>query len=153
MKPIRNSAKAIIIRDGKLLAIELRDAGETWYILPGGGQDPGETLTEALSRECLEETGAAVKVGRLAYIREYIGRNHEFAGTDSETHTIDFMFSCAVPDGYDPAVGHLPDTGQIAVRWLPIQDLISYSLYPLSLRPILMDNDSDTTPVYLGDVN
>ena len=27
-KPIRNSAKAIITRDGKLLAIELRDAEE-----------------------------------------------------------------------------------------------------------------------------
>ena len=153
MNPIRNSAKAIIIREGKLLAIELRHAGETWYILPSGGQDPGETLTEALSRECLEEIGAAVDVGKLAYIGEYIGRKHEFADTDSDTHQLELVFSCTVPDDYDPTMGRLPDSGQVAVRWLPIDELLSYPLNPLSLRTILMDTDNDTTPVYLGDVN
>ena len=39
-RPIRNSAKALIIRDGKLAAVKLEDSDGVWYILPGGGQEP-----------------------------------------------------------------------------------------------------------------
>ena len=34
-REIRNSAKAVIIKDGKLLAIKISDGREEWYILPG----------------------------------------------------------------------------------------------------------------------
>ena len=153
MNPIRNSAKAIIIRSGKLLAIESRDTEGTWYLLPGGGQNPGETITEALIRECLEEIGTVVNPDRLVCIREYIGRNHEFASTDSDVHQIEFMFNCTIPDYYNPTAGHLPDPAQIAVRWLPINDLMNYRLYPLSLRSMLMESDAESIPVYLGDIN
>lgn len=43
MGRIRNSAKALIIKDGKMAAIKIRDAGEEWYIMPGGGQEAEET--------------------------------------------------------------------------------------------------------------
>jgi len=36
-RQIRTSAKAVIIQNGKLLAIKLNDGKEEWYILPGGG--------------------------------------------------------------------------------------------------------------------
>lgn len=41
---IRNSAKALIIKDGKMAVIKISDAGEEWYIMPGGGQEAEETL-------------------------------------------------------------------------------------------------------------
>lgn len=44
-RQIRTSAKAVIIRNGKLLAIKLNDGKEEWYILPGGGQSGEEMLT------------------------------------------------------------------------------------------------------------
>jgi len=37
MNHIRNSAKAIIIRDGCLLLIRNRDEEGDWFTLPGGG--------------------------------------------------------------------------------------------------------------------
>lgn len=43
-RQIRTSAKAVIIQNGKLLAIKLNDGEEEWYILPGGGQDSEEML-------------------------------------------------------------------------------------------------------------
>ncbi|MDI6739140.1 MAG: NUDIX domain-containing protein [Candidatus Edwardsbacteria bacterium] len=73
MKLIRNSAKAVIINDCKLLVLEMRDEDGPWYALPGGGQQPGETLHAALVRECREEANAAVTIGELLFIREYIG--------------------------------------------------------------------------------
>lgn len=60
MEPVRNSGKAIIIQGASLLVIVHRDEEGTWYSLPGGGQEPGETLPEALQRECHEELGVSV---------------------------------------------------------------------------------------------
>jgi 8-oxo-dGTP pyrophosphatase MutT (NUDIX family) len=42
MKPIRNSIKAIIIRDRHVLLIKNIDKDGFWYVFPGGGQDSGE---------------------------------------------------------------------------------------------------------------
>lgn len=56
-RKIRTSAKAVIIQNGKLLAIKLNDGKEEWYILPGGGQDCEETLPQAVEREVREEAG------------------------------------------------------------------------------------------------
>ena len=38
-RKIRNAAKALIIKDDKMLAIKICDGKEEWYIMPGGGQD------------------------------------------------------------------------------------------------------------------
>ena len=153
MEPIRNSAKAIILRDHTILVIEKTDEDGPWYLLPGGGQLPGETLHSALIRECGEEIGTTISIGALRFIREYIGKNHEFAATDADTHQIEFMFLGTVNQSYSPMSGPSPDKGQLRVLWLPLEDLMQYRLYPLSLRPLLMDLNEGDGSVYLGDVN
>jgi 8-oxo-dGTP pyrophosphatase MutT (NUDIX family) len=150
---LRNSAKAIIIRDGRLLAIRNIGPDGDWYILPGGGQRFGETLGEALKRECLEEAGASVSVGRLRLVREYIGKNHEFSDHDGEAHQVEFMFECEIVGDYAPRDGHLPDQHQTGVDWLPIGELERHRLYPKVLSGILKQGFTSSTPVYLGDVN
>lgn len=40
------SAKAVIVEDGRLLALRLEGRDGDYYILPGGGHDVGETLEE-----------------------------------------------------------------------------------------------------------
>ena len=65
MGRIRNSAKALIIKDGKMAAIKIRDAGEEWYIMPGGGQEAEETLNEAVCREVSEELGIAIPLWKF----------------------------------------------------------------------------------------
>jgi 8-oxo-dGTP pyrophosphatase MutT (NUDIX family) len=153
MRPIRNSAKAIIIEQGKLLAIQNRDAAGDWYILPGGGQHPGETLVEALKRECLEEVNVAVVVGDLCLVREYIGSHHEFAEHDAAVHEIEFMFNCTLAPGAVPGIGTEPDSAQTGFAWLDLAHLERWRLYPAILRTLLPQRANPPHPVYLGDVN
>ena len=149
---MRNSAKAIIVHKGRLLATRNVDAEGDWYLLPGGGQQHGEPLPDALRRECREELGADVRVGPLRLIREYIVKNHEFAASDADSHQIEFMFECELAGDYEPQNGPLPDTQQTGVAWLPIAQLETYRLYPKALIP-LVKAGLETSVVYLGDVN
>jgi len=85
---VRNSAKALVIRDGKMAAIRIRDAGEEWYIMPGGGMEPEETLPEAVRREVMEELGLEVECGDLLFVIE---------GVHGEAfHRVDLVFECRV---------------------------------------------------------
>ena len=153
MNAIRNSAKAIIIRDGCLLLIRNRDEEGDWHMLPGGGQNHGETLREALLRECQEEIGVPVQIGELRLVREYIGKNHEFAGQDAETHQVEFMFECRIDAASAPATGKSPDVHQTGVAWIPLTELQACRLYPRVLCEILKNGLTGPPIRYLDDVN
>ena len=153
---LRNSAKAVIVRDGRLLVTDNRspdDPEGRWLLLPGGGQRPGETLSETLCREVLEETGFEVAVGPLLWIREYIGSHHEFALYDAGEHQIEFMFSAEIVGGDGRPVE--PDAWQVGVAWLSAGEIPDARLFPRSMRPVIATHvaglgDGD---VYHGDVN
>lgn len=148
---IRVSAKALIISDGKLLVIRHEDSGGVYHTLPGGGQRPFETQTAALVRECQEELGATVRVGALRFVREYIGRHHEFAHKDGETHQVECIFDCRLVGDYIPASGDTPDATQTGVVWIPLSALAEHRLYPAALRKLL--HSAAPGAVYIGDVN
>ncbi|MHB1456001.1 MAG: NUDIX domain-containing protein [Armatimonadota bacterium] len=149
MRPIRNSAKAIVIRDGHLLAIRHIAADGFIYGLPGGGQENRETLVDALKRECLEEISSGVDVGYLLFIREYIGDRYGNPGF----HQVEFMFSCTLQDGAECVNGSEPDPTQLEIEWLPIVHLDQYNLYPKAIISLLMNEQDKRIPVYLGDVD
>ena len=153
MKPIRNSVKVIIIKDSKLLATKNEDQFGTFYLLPGGGQEQGETIYEALRRECLEEISAEVEIGELKFIREYIGKNHEFRKFDSDVHQIEYMFLCTLKPGSKLCNGSVPDYNQVGVEWLDLERLSEYRIYPKALTTVIAADGQLSSKVYLGDVN
>ncbi|MFT9845976.1 NUDIX domain-containing protein [Aneurinibacillus sp. REN35] len=154
---IRTSAKALIIEDGHILLVKMKDERGIFYIMPGGGQNHGETIPEALQRECQEELGTAVEIGPLFFVREYIGKNHENAQLHTEIHQVEFIFSCRAIS--DPGSPIHPDQGQIGAEWLPLHELASYRLYPKQIVPILSavltsrQEDDEAIPAYIGDMN
>lgn len=65
---------AVVLLDGdRILLVEHEKGGRRYWLLPGGGVEVGESLTEAARRELLEETGFEVEVGRLLLVCEAIG--------------------------------------------------------------------------------
>lgn len=152
MKPIRNSSKAVIIQDQKVLLTKNKDDWGFFYLFPGGGQEASETLIEAVHRECLEEIGAEVIVKDLLYIREYIGKNHEFAEWDSDLHQVEFYFLCRLKDSISIlSNGSNPDSNQVAVEWVDLEKLEEIRVYPKALGEIIKKNNKSN--IYIGDVN
>jgi len=153
MKPIRNSAKAIIRQEDRILLIQNADENGYWYTLPGGGQGFGETLTNAVLRECKEELGTEVAVGDLKFVREYIGGNHEFSAFDFDQHQVEFMFECSLSANYEPTIGEVPDGTQVGVVWIDLDELQNYRFYPGGLIADLKRHKRVDLPIYFGDVN
>ena len=137
MRPVRNCAKAIIIRDGYILSVKYSDEGGEYYALPGGGQFPGETLPETLARECWEELGILVNNLGLRFIREYIGKDHESSWRDADIHQIEFLYECALEPGGEPRMGAHGDHTQVDIAWLPITTISQYRFYPKALTKYL----------------
>ena len=154
MTGIRNSAKAIIIEDDRILLTRNRNNAGEFYLLPGGGQRHGESLSEALVRECLEEIGVQVVVGNLLLVRDYISAHHEFAEQDGGVHQVEFMFRCRITMG-EAGIGRTPDDWQTGVEWVPVSELDDLPLFPAaiveSLQRIARGENPETC--YLGDVN
>ena len=143
-RTVRVSAKALVIRDGCILAIKLRDQDGEFYIMPGGGQKAGELLPAAVEREVAEETGIAVKARDAVFVIE---------GAEGEPqHRVDIVFLCDY-------IGHIdadrhPDSNQIGYEWLAIDVLNHTPLYPSKLRrPIMNLFAGKETAVYLGNEN
>ena len=149
---VRPAIKALIVRDGALLVTVNRHWTPLFYLLPGGGQQLGESMHEAVVRECREEVGADVTVGDVAFVRDYIGSRHEFAEWDSHYHQIEIVFWATLAPGAEPQQGPVGDSFQTGVRWVSLDELADAPLWPQALKGWLAADPADR-PVYLGDVN
>ena len=61
---VRASGTGIIFNENNEVLLQLR-SDNYWWGLPGGGMDPGESLSECTVREVYEETGLCVHVSCL----------------------------------------------------------------------------------------
>ncbi len=152
--PVRTSTKAIIIEDGKLLCSQFQNKeGRIYYGLPGGGQEQGESLPEALKRECYEEILAEVEVQDVCFIRDYIRQNHIAVPDDDHFHQVDFFFTARLLKREGLGIGPVPDTRQIGVAWISVEALSPDHFFPGALVPYLQQGDWARGPIYLGDVD
>jgi 8-oxo-dGTP diphosphatase len=146
---LRYAAKALILEGGRLLCLRKEGDIGKYYVLPGGGQEPGELLTATLVRECLEELGAKVEVGRLRFVQEYVGDNHLFKDLHGKMHFVNLYFECRL---LEPVLTHplSPDAGQVGLEWLDIDRLGEAAFFPRVLAGRLGPAEPGET-VYLGD--
>ena len=142
-RTVRNAAKALIIKEDKMLAIKISDGKEEWYIMPGGGQDVEELLLEAVCREVAEELGLRVEVKDLVFAIE--GLHGE------KFHRVDLVFLCEYKGEIESAVLQ-SDTNQVGYDWLDIKTLNTTPLYPSKLRRQIMNlYEGKAYKVYLGN--
>ncbi len=146
----RAATRALIVRDGELLVETNADDQRSWWSLPGGGQEFGETKHDGLVRECREEIGCEIVVGRFALALDYIGANHVFH-EDLFSQT-EVYFWCTLAPGSQPRASFHPDDFQTGFRWVPIAELPGSPLFPRAVSAWL-NADPATRPLWLGDAD
>jgi 8-oxo-dGTP pyrophosphatase MutT (NUDIX family) len=125
--PAANSivvAVTAFIRDeaGRLLLIRRTD--NDLYAIPGGALELGETLTQTVQREVMEETGIAVTVTGL--IGVYSDPEHVIEFTDGEVRQ---EFSICFRA--DPTGGDLRTSDESKeVLWVAPADLDALNIHP-----------------------
>lgn len=141
----RNSAKAIVLHEGRILVNRCVSRFGTYYALPGGGQKHGETLIEAVQRELLEEAGLSVRPMRLSAIYETVSTNRP----EGMNHKIYFVFLCALNDVRPVKPSH-QDTFQMGTEWIPLSEIQKVHLFPRAVRDNIMELINYGETLYLG---
>jgi len=144
----------IFIQEGNILLVKHRRFAnnthfpeESW-ILPGGGVHYGESLTAALKREVLEETGYICEVGRVAFIKELI---FPFDAPKEKAvhHSVSICFYGNIISG-SLITGRDPEFGEhqliIETKWIPINVIEDYVLYPPFLSSFLKSGFENEFP-------
>ena len=119
----------VVERDGLLLMVEERVAGNAVFNQPAGHLEPDESIVQAAIRETLEETGWQVEP--QAFIGAY-----QWTAPESGRHYLRMAFA-AVPVAHVPERGL--DEGIIAAHWLSpdaIQALSARHRSPLVWRTV-----------------
>lgn len=78
----RDSAHAVLIKDGKILILR-RASNDPWmphhYAFPGGNIENGENTINGLCRECAEEIGLSIKSENCHFLSDISYKlNHKF---------------------------------------------------------------------------
>lgn len=115
----------VAVRDGAILLIEraTEPAAGAWSV-PGGRVEPGETLTDALTRELAEETGLTITVGPMIAIAERIGPSHHLVIVNFHVEVVGSTAPIAGDDAADAA-------------WTPLDRLAEIDLVPGLLEHLI----------------
>lgn len=148
---VRSTAKAIILKDGRVLLNRCRDRyNGDYYSLPGGGQDKYETLAETLVRECAEETGYTVEPVRFAALCEEICDGEVFRQKYPQyAHKMLHIFICRVVSGAVSAPTGRDDL-QTGVEWVDTDKLDGIRLLPEPLGKSIKRIISGGGPEFIG---
>jgi ADP-ribose pyrophosphatase YjhB (NUDIX family) len=117
---VRIRVAACLRRGDDILLVQHEKRAAWYWLLPGGGLDYGETLTEATRREAREETGFEIEVGRLIIVCEAI----EPGGR----HIVNLVFTGEITGG-ELAVGQ-NDKSLRDAAWQPRSALTRLPMFP-----------------------
>jgi len=150
---VRTAARAVILREASLLVVRIRTQEGEFLVLPGGGQEHGETLTDTVRREVMEELGLAVTPRGLMYVREYVGKNHAMHRIHGHFHQVEAVFQCDCADFGPIGEGRERDRRQVGFEWLPLAKLADFPLSPPGLGEVIGRFLASGGATYLGDVH
>jgi len=129
-------ARAVVIDQGNILLCKTLDLPVSFYFLPGGHVEHGESASSALIRELSEETGA-----RNVEIKRFLGvLEHSFEpGFSSICHNHEYNLIFEVESEklkIDIEIPQVEDN--IQILWMPVKDIINIDFRPEPLKKLIL---------------
>lgn len=114
----------VCLHDDQVLLVHHRITDTDLWMPPGGGVEFGESVTDALKREFLEETGLTIEVEELLFTCEFI---------QLPLHAVELFFEVkavggSLHTGYDPEA---TDAIIKEVRFIPWHELAGWNPHVL----------------------
>ncbi|MBI3573107.1 MAG: NUDIX domain-containing protein [Candidatus Kerfeldbacteria bacterium] len=132
---MKERVRAIIIQAGKILLIKRIKPEETYWVLPGGGVETGESHADAIKRECVEELGLTVNVNDL-----FFRKTSEKPETKDQ---VEIFYLCDVVSG-QLGTGQGPEfqrdthyVGKYEPTWVDISQIAKLNFKPYDIRDLL----------------
>ena len=95
------------------------------WAIPGGGIEVGETMYEALIRECKEEVGLEIKSIMPLWFGDAVREKHRPDGSHDTVYMIFLVFTCET-DSDTVTIDHEAET----YAWVDLNEISTYDLNP-----------------------
>lgn len=124
--------RAIIIASDKILLINRVKEDKSYWVIPGGGVEQGESHEHAIKRECIEELGINVEMVRL-----FLQRIGDKPGMEGQH---EFFYLCNMIGGrvgsgqgpeFQPEAQY---EGEYKISWVDLKKLPNINLKPQDVK-------------------
>jgi 8-oxo-dGTP pyrophosphatase MutT (NUDIX family) len=140
----------VLVEPGRVALIRRVREGQVYYVFPGGGVEPGETVEAAAVREAREELGLEIELGRLvALVHRHEGAQYFYlaaatGGTFGAGDGLELQ-----PGGVDAS------RGTYDAVWLDVANLARYDVRPRAIADLVrrdsLDAAGDAAPAVFDD--
>jgi ADP-ribose pyrophosphatase YjhB (NUDIX family) len=137
---VRVRVGGILISNDEVLLIAHKKNNDVYWLLPGGGVDYGESLSEALKREFTEELNIEITVNDPALISDSIDPS-------GDRHIINIFFLCEYSKG-DFMLGN--EIRLYDFKFFKREDIQNIKLFPPINDELISIMDSGAKMKYIG---
>lgn len=121
-------AAGILLKDNKVLLMWRHNKGSTYYVIPGGGIEEGESIEQALEREMYEEVN--LKVTKYSKLFEFVNDfSSKYNAPRMDHYYLITEFAGEIKLG-DPELSRQSPNNIYRPEWVEIDKLAELNLMP-----------------------